>query len=120
MWKKRVIVAAIGEKGVRYGNGHSMPRVYLVLVEACKTEFYTLTGGGCIIAYTASTRSFRLLERFLSYAEVVREILPGLGIGIGECRVPVRYRLWRRPHLFAHTQWRDGTRRRWSNRAVGE
>jgi hypothetical protein len=93
MWKRRVIVAAIGEKGVRYGNARSMPRIFLVLVEACRAEFYDLHSGGCVLAYAASSRSFRLMEQFISYAEAAREILPELGIGITECRVPVRYRL---------------------------
>jgi hypothetical protein len=104
MWNKRVIAAAIGEKGVRYGNAHQMPRIFLVLVDVCKAEFCDLSSGGCVVAYRASSRSFRLLERFISYAETVREILPGLGIGIAECRAPVRYRLFRRPRFRLKAQ----------------
>ena len=93
MRKRRVIVAAVGEKGVRYGNDHSMPRMFLILVETCRPESYTVTGGGCVVSYTACRRSFRSLEQFFAYAEAMREILPSLGIGVAEGWVRSRF-LW--------------------------
>ena len=99
MWKKRVIVAAIGEKGVRYGSGHGMPRILLELVSSRGAPFFDYRPGGCLIAYPVSARSFGLMERFLSDAEAARETLPALSIGIAECRVLVRYQLLFRPHL---------------------
>jgi hypothetical protein len=99
MWNKRIIVAAIGEKGVRYGNGRQMPKIFVGLVDACRADFYDVSSGGCILGYTASKRSFKLMRSFISYAEALREILSGIGIGISECRVPVRYRLVRRPYF---------------------
>jgi hypothetical protein len=97
MWKWRVIVLAIGEKSVRYGNAHHMPRIFVGLADLCKAEYHNLWSEGCVIAYKASPRSFKLIEEFILYAEMVREILPGLGIGITDCYVPIRYRLRRRP-----------------------
>jgi len=66
--------------------------VFLVLVEACKPESYTLCSGGCVVSYSVSPRSLKLLEKFLSYAEAVREILPALGIGMAAGSVAASFR----------------------------
>ena len=89
MSKKRVIVAAVGEKGVTYGmsscgDGTSMPQEFLDLVATSKADSWTLTGGGAVASFRASHRSFRLLERFVQRAEALRESLPRVGIGIAE------------------------------------
>lgn len=105
MWKSKVIVAAIGEKGICYGNAHNMPRIFVGLVEACEADYYNLSAGGCVLAYKASSRSFRLMERFISFAEALREILPELGIAIDECRVPIHYKLSNYPRFRLKPQF---------------
>ncbi len=97
MRKRRTIIAALGQKGVRYGVGATpgeryFPRALLILVTACKAESYDISHGGLVVSYTASPRGFKLLGQFLSYAEAMREILPDLGIGISEGFVPARFR----------------------------
>ena len=97
MRTRRTIVAALGQKGVRYGvgvnpDGRYFPRALLILVTACRAESYGISHGGLVVSYTASPRGYKLVERFLSYAEAMREILPDLGIGISEGVVPARFR----------------------------
>ena len=36
MHKKRIIIAAVGEKGVNYGNDHNMPKEFLELVSTSR------------------------------------------------------------------------------------
>ena len=96
MLKRRTIMAALGQKGVHYGNltpgSRSFPRALLILVETCKAESYDINRGGLVVSYTASARGFKLLEEFISCAEAMREILPTLCIGISEGFVPARFR----------------------------
>ena len=92
--KRRTIVAALGQKGVRYGvgaipdGGRYFPRALLIWVTACKAESYDIGRDGLVVSYTACPRGYGLLEEFLSSAEAVREILPDLCIGISEGFVP--------------------------------
>ena len=48
MHKKRIIIAAVGEKGVNYGNDHNMPKEFLELVSTSRADSWTLTRGGAI------------------------------------------------------------------------
>jgi hypothetical protein len=97
MRKRRTIVAALGQKGVRYGvgataGGRYFPRALLILVEFCRAESYDISRGGLVVSYSASPHAYKLLAHFLSCAEAMREILPDLGIGISEGAVPARFR----------------------------
>ena len=82
MRKKRIIIAAVGEKGVSYGNHHSMPKEFLELVSASGADSWTLTGGGAIAYFLDSRRVGGLLQRFFVRAESLRESMPLLGIGV--------------------------------------
>lgn len=92
MSKKRVIVAAVGQKGVTYGvsshgDGTNMPRQLLELVATSKADSWTLTRGGAVASFSACHRSFRLLEHFVERAEALRDSMPNVGIGIAEGRL---------------------------------
>ena len=89
MGRKRIIIAAVGEKGVTYGVGRDgrgtpIPRPLFELIATSKADSWTLTRGGAVAYFSASRRSFKHLERFLERAEALREDLPRLCIGLAE------------------------------------
>ena len=91
MFRKRVIVAAIGEKDVQYGNGHPMPRIFLELVSTSKADSWTLSRGGAVASFVATRRSIKLLEHFFLRAEILREILPSVRIGVAQGSLPAQF-----------------------------
>jgi hypothetical protein len=82
MRKKWIIVAAVGERGVVYGNDHNMPMPLIELVSSCNADCWTATAGGAIAYFLQSRRASERLECFFARAEALRESLPLLGVGI--------------------------------------
>ncbi len=88
MRKKRVILAAVGEKGVTYGvssgKGTEMPRQLLELVATSKADSWDLTRGGAIAYFLESRQVARLLESFFARAEALQGSMPQLRIGVAQ------------------------------------
>jgi hypothetical protein len=84
MRKKRIILAALGEKGVTYGKGTSMPREMVLLVISSGADSFLLTSGGAIAYFLESRRVAQLLVRFFGRAEDLRASMPQLGIGVAD------------------------------------
>ncbi|MFO1511493.1 MAG: hypothetical protein U1F83_01035 [Verrucomicrobiota bacterium] len=92
MRSKKIILAAVGERGVRYGVrcgvgfivGTYMPKQLLELVTTCSADSYDLTRGGAIAYFLESRRVAQLLQSFFARAESLRASMPRLGVGIAQ------------------------------------
>ena len=86
MRKKRIILAAVGERGVTYGVSHGegtlMPDQFLELLITSGADSYDLTRGGAIAYFLESRRTSKLLENFFTLAEALRGSRPKVGVGV--------------------------------------
>jgi hypothetical protein len=84
MFMRRVIIVAVGEKGVAYGSreGRGMPREFLELLDKSQAASWNLTRGGVVAYFGESRRIKRLLKTFCDRAEALRRTIPNLGIGV--------------------------------------
>jgi hypothetical protein len=97
MFTRRVIIVAVGEKGVVYGSGdRSMPQEFFDLLDESRAASWTLTRGGAVAYFADSRRTKHLLKSFFDRAEKLRESIPSLGIGVAHYLAIGQYNLFGR------------------------
>ena len=88
MRRKRIILAAVGERGVTYGVSHGkgtyMPDQLWELITISGADSCDATRGGAIAYFLESRRVPQLLESFFARTESLRESMPLIGIGVAQ------------------------------------
>jgi hypothetical protein len=76
-----LIIVAVGEKGVQYGNNHNYSQQIIELY-ATNGIPLGLTQRGAVIYFLQSRNTFKQIEQFFERAELLRQTLPLLNIGL--------------------------------------